>query len=255
MATWHHAQSPAELCRGEEAAQETEARMSLLELGGVAERRRLTASDGACLHPVRDTGWVDSPPRWAAAGDRWVTGQASLGGLRARPAWKQPAREGRSLLSSSARPAMGSLCRYPMGKHINEQSGQDAAGASAFKQLRGRRLAWRPTRREVCWLQSQQGLRAAGLGREKDTAGPRGKAVQGASECWSLGLPCMPQSSSQETVAGARTGRTNGRARRALRKKQRAGGPHGATWLILPVVICLSQRLSHACLSINCFIL
>ena len=28
-----------------------------------------------------------------------------------------------------------------------------------------------------------------------------------------------------------------------------------ATWLILPVVICLSQRLSHACLSINYFIL
>ena len=28
-----------------------------------------------------------------------------------------------------------------------------------------------------------------------------------------------------------------------------------ATWLILPVVICLSQRLSHACLSMNCFIL
>ena len=25
------------------------------------------------------------------------------------------------------------------------------------------------------------------------------------------------------------------------------------TWLILPVVICLSQRLSHACLSINYF--
>src|SRR4051812_30324094 len=25
------------------------------------------------------------------------------------------------------------------------------------------------------------------------------------------------------------------------------------TWLILPVVICLSQRLSHACLSINVF--
>ena len=28
-----------------------------------------------------------------------------------------------------------------------------------------------------------------------------------------------------------------------------------AFWLILPVVICLSQRLSHACLSINTFIL
>jgi hypothetical protein len=30
---------------------------------------------------------------------------------------------------------------------------------------------------------------------------------------------------------------------------------HEVTWLILPVVICLSQRLSHACLSINNFIL
>lgn len=28
-----------------------------------------------------------------------------------------------------------------------------------------------------------------------------------------------------------------------------------ATWLILPVVICLSQRLSHACLSITCLLL
>ena len=27
------------------------------------------------------------------------------------------------------------------------------------------------------------------------------------------------------------------------------------TWLILPVVICLSQRLSHACLSITTFVL
>ena len=33
------------------------------------------------------------------------------------------------------------------------------------------------------------------------------------------------------------------------------GGAAGkiATWLILPVVICLSQRLSHACLSINIY--
>ena len=29
------------------------------------------------------------------------------------------------------------------------------------------------------------------------------------------------------------------------------GGSSRATWLILPVVICLSQRLSHACLSIS----
>lgn len=33
-----------------------------------------------------------------------------------------------------------------------------------------------------------------------------------------------------------------------------AGRPRGrATWLILPVVICLSQRLSHACASMNQF--
>jgi hypothetical protein len=31
-------------------------------------------------------------------------------------------------------------------------------------------------------------------------------------------------------------------------------GRKEATWLILPVVICLSQRLSHACLSVNEFI-
>lgn len=35
----------------------------------------------------------------------------------------------------------------------------------------------------------------------------------------------------------------------------RVGSEGIATWLILPVVICLSQRLSHACLSINNFIL
>jgi hypothetical protein len=33
------------------------------------------------------------------------------------------------------------------------------------------------------------------------------------------------------------------------------GGSKVVTWLILPVVICLSQRLSHACPSINKFVL
>ena len=37
---------------------------------------------------------------------------------------------------------------------------------------------------------------------------------------------------------------------RRARRRQRI-----ATWLILPVVICLSQRLSHACVSINSFVL
>ena len=38
----------------------------------------------------------------------------------------------------------------------------------------------------------------------------------------------------------------------ALRGVGRVVSLKAATWLILPVVICLSQRLSHACLSINC---
>ena len=49
------------------------------------------------------------------------------------------------------------------------------------------------------------------------------------------------------------------RVRVALLRSRTAarGGRPGqkVTWLILPVVICLSQRLSHACLSINNFIL
>ena len=44
-----------------------------------------------------------------------------------------------------------------------------------------------------------------------------------------------------------------------VEKEQKKGGPSSwkgiATWLILPVVICLSQRLSHACVSINSFVL
>lgn len=43
---------------------------------------------------------------------------------------------------------------------------------------------------------------------------------------------------------------------RLVRSDLGAFGSEGiATWLILPVVICLSQRLSHACVSINSFVL
>jgi hypothetical protein len=38
---------------------------------------------------------------------------------------------------------------------------------------------------------------------------------------------------------------------RGLTNGLTAGGVKIVTWLILPVVICLSQRLSHACLSIS----
>jgi hypothetical protein len=43
--------------------------------------------------------------------------------------------------------------------------------------------------------------------------------------------------------------------RRRLKTPMSANAQSKVTWLILPVVICLSQRLSHACLSINDFIL
>jgi hypothetical protein len=46
---------------------------------------------------------------------------------------------------------------------------------------------------------------------------------------------------------GARVGRTFTTSERPIRITSVI-----ATWLILPVVICLSQRLSHACLS-TCF--
>ena len=38
---------------------------------------------------------------------------------------------------------------------------------------------------------------------------------------------------------------------RLQRLDSRTGVRYDSTWLILPVVICLSQRLSHACLSIS----
>jgi hypothetical protein len=38
---------------------------------------------------------------------------------------------------------------------------------------------------------------------------------------------------------------------RAVPRSTRGPPPTVDTWLILPVVICLSQRLSHACLSIS----
>ncbi|KAH7663416.1 hypothetical protein IHE45_14G053600 [Dioscorea alata] len=46
---------------------------------------------------------------------------------------------------------------------------------------------------------------------------------------------------------GAVCGRDGG----APRRRPSVVARDGATWLILPVVICLSQRLSHACASMN----
>ena len=66
------------------------------------------------------------------------------------------------------------------------------------------------------------------------------------------------------TRVNSRASATNGRAKSSISRCSKGGGKVSAcgehpvslthcetivTWLILPVVICLSQRLSHACLS------
>ena len=62
----------------------------------------------------------------------------------------------------------------------------------------------------------------------------------------------------EREVVGRESGRRAAKAitcSSVVRRGRRSGRPHSlsavATWLILPVVICLSQRLSHACLSTN----
>ena len=66
----------------------------------------------------------------------------------------------------------------------------------------------------------------------------RASALSAPSGCVAeiafLQLHCMPGSRTSTAVAS-----------------ESWSGQNHVTWLILPVVICLSQRLSHACLSIS----
>lgn len=91
--------------------------------------------------------------------------------------------------------------------------------------------------------------------------GPRGFAsARGhGRQCW-LGAFAAPAPRSVGSLG--RPQRDDRRARRpptprqtaSVGRAQRARRRGGrATWLILPVVICLSQRLSHACVSMNYF--
>lgn len=60
-----------------------------------------------------------------------------------------------------------------------------------------------------------------------------------------LGIRFFPRSGSMRDITQGRRGARCCAAPRVLLWRRRP------TWLILPVVICLSQRLSHACLSIS----
>ena len=87
---------------------------------------------------------------------------------------------------------------------------------------------------------------------------PDAEAPPGMLEQWDLEGSLCPVSRSEAqqisrsnpAFVKARMLTGVGSGNRAMARSIKA-----ATWLILPVVICLSQRLSHACLSINCFIL
>src|SRR5436305_879489 len=71
----------------------------------------------------------------------------------------------------------------------------------------------------------------------------------------------QPGSQAASTAQSAHSWHREEIGTRCTRSKGRRGAPHIeekggiGTWLILPVVICLSQRLSHACVSINSFVL
>lgn len=96
----------------------------------------------------------------------------------------------------------------------------------------------------ACWKNSQRGFE------EREPSGARrlwacasGRSLSNRADL------------SVETSSCVRLGGAGLRSRPAPRLPPRGGAGcvgKAATWLILPVVICLSQRLSHACLSINC---
>ena len=86
--------------------------------------------------------------------------------------------------------------------------------------------------------------------------------VVGARSLGCSAFGCMIWSGSPSNVLPLSLARTNDarslRWSHAVRCRHACGAAtscRNATWLILPVVICLSQRLSHACLSISNFVL
>ena len=98
--------------------------------------------------------------------------------------------------------------------------------------------------------------RGPGSGRRPQESGAAATAAEAGGREGSGPTPTAPR------VRGTRRQRrgTEGRTERERERATRAPGPAGArtgdgfgeaTWLILPVVICLSQRLSHACASMS----
>ena len=139
----------------------------------------------------------------------------SLSGI-GRLAAQPPLREARSASVSTRRAGRLRI----VGSVLEEPS----------ERIRGKRAFLGPVRSSE--RLARVGLSALLLTSPLKLAPASASAALDFSHGWRPAACCLPSG-----------GRRRGCARKA------------ATWLILPVVICLSQRLSHACLSINCFIL
>ena len=82
------------------------------------------------------------------------------------------------------------------------------------------------------------------------TAGSADTPLALCESVWSEGGTLGYWSDALELGVAARDGPHGSRGQRGSLWEPRGSlGRTIATWLILPVVICLSQRLSHACLS------
>jgi hypothetical protein len=163
-----------------------------------------------------------------------------FGWIPARAATSRPARHlSRGASAIQARPKSVSCAAYPMPRHYRAQS----VALRPSRSVRGANPKAAPASRAFLAPTCEGAVREQRLGLS-DAVNPAGTGPPTA--------PICPQRCSLRTTAAPRLG--PGRA------PPGAGWAHAepaslrnATWLILPVVICLSQRLSHACVSMNKF--
>ena len=144
-------------------------------------------------------------------------------------------------------PVRRSLYSYRMGMHATEatcavrRSWDTPEGVSSRRSITARRgcLQWQA---RLSLAAGRGCCRSLEASRERIIEASKQEASRRRFTAMPVGSSHLPTEHPRLRAPGTRPVPT-GRPSRA------------ATWLILPVVICLSQRLSHACLSINCFIL
>ena len=218
----------------------------------------------------------DRPARRPASGR--CCGGARGGASAPAPATAAPRRRGAALsprapLQAARRGATGGSRCYAVRTLYQQTISQgrprvrDPRRASVAVDAARGQLAQRPRRREAAARSLdlvRQPLRfAGGGGRRVKPDSKQAFPSAPAPACQGRGarsahllFPTYPNSA---LFASLRPACRPGTARESC-ERLRSAAPlprknKAATWLILPVVICLSQRLSHACLSINCFIL